>query len=281
MADLDTAPTTSYSDPIYDRLELVAQRIRHLKWLILGLILVCICLGLWLRAKLKHNPDAISAVAYAEALDLSEDDKRKTQLETLLANGEATPFFRARAALDLAQVALLAGKLDDAKGLVDQAKAFAVDAKSPELALIVSLAQGAVAEDGKDYDTALAAYEKVVRDAGPKFAVHNLTASIGAARVEQMQGKHAEVIQRLDPELARTDEVSKQLLPLAKVIYWSSKRALDGGPKEAPKPAAVVAAPAEGASPKAGAPVAPAPEAAAAAAPAAAPASAPAPAAPK
>ena len=238
MADLDTAPTTSYSDPIYDRLEQVAHRIRRLKWLILGLIMVFICLGLWLRAVLKRNPDAVSAVAYVEALEAPEGDKRTSHLQALLANDKATPFFRARAALDLAQVALLASKIDEAKGLVEKAKGFAVEAKSPELALIVSLAQGAVAEDGKDYDTALAAYEKVVRDAGAKFVVHFLTAAIGAARVEQMQGKHAEVIHRLDPVLTRTDEMSKQLMPLAKVIYWESKRSLEGGPKEAPKPAA-------------------------------------------
>ena len=90
MADLDTAPTTSYSDPIYDRLEQVAQRIRRLKWLILGLIVVSICLGLWMRAVLKRNPDAVSAVAYVEALEAPEGDKRTSHLQALLANDKAT-----------------------------------------------------------------------------------------------------------------------------------------------------------------------------------------------
>ena len=234
MADLDTAPTTSYSDPIYDRLEQVAQRIRRLKWLIIGVLLACIVLGLWLRATLKNNPGATSAVAYAEAREQADDAERSKRLDALLKDEKTTPYFKARAALDLAQVALLAAKVDEARNLVAQAKGFASGAGQPELDLIVRLGEGAVAEDAKDLDAALAAYDQVAGSAGAKFAVHYLTAAIGAARVEQKQGKHAEVIQRLEPVLTRTDDVSKQLMPLAKAIYWESKRAVDGAPKEVP-----------------------------------------------
>lgn len=250
MADLDTAPTTSYSDPIYDRLEQVAQRIRRLKWLILGVILASIAIGVWVRANLKHNPGSASAVAYAEARELGDETQRKARLESLLGQEKTTPFFRARAALDLAQMALFAANVDEARRLVEQAKGHAAGAESPELELIVGLGEAAVAEDAKELDAALAAYEKVAAAAGARFPVHALTAAIGAARVEQQQGKHTAVLERLGAVLERTDEVSQQLMPLAKAIHWESQRASQGGPKEAPKPAADATAPAaDGAAP--------------------------------
>jgi len=274
MADLDTATTTSYSDPIYDRLEMVAQRIRRLRWLIVGILFLCIAGGLVLRAMLKHNPASASAVAYAEALAAPEAE-RSGKLTSLFANDKATAYYRARCALDLAQIALFAAKVDEAKELVAKAKGFADQANNDELSLIVRLGQAAVAEDAKDLDAALADYERVEDAAGAKFAAHYLTAVLGAARVHQAQGKHKEVIERLEPVLTRSDEAAKSLMPLMKVIYWTSKLAVDGGPREAPKPAAAaVEVPAAAPAPAddGAAPAAPAADAAAPAPAPAAPA---------
>lgn len=251
MAD-DNAPTTSYSDPIYDRLEVIASRVRRAKWIIIGFLLVCLVAGLVVRKVVGSNPHGASAAAFISAQDERDPDKRRAALNALAADEKATPFFRARAALELIQLALDEGRLDDGRSHLARARTLAGEAKSPELDLSVRLGAAAVAEDAGELDSALGDYESVERQSA-RFPVHGMTALLGQARILARQEKHAEIIQRLEPALTRTDEAAVALREVVQVAYWRAKRAIEGAPatiepvveKPADAPAADGAKPAD------------------------------------
>lgn len=232
MADptVDTAPTTSYSDPIYDRLEALSHRVRRARWAIIAAIVAAVALGLGLRAYFNHRPEASSAVAFIKANDEADAGKRSAALQALVGDEAATPFFRAKAALELCQEALTAGKPADAKGWAAKASAAAAQAQDDELSLAARLSEAAVAEDAGELDAAFAHYEAVQGKAGSKFVNHYLLAVYGAARIEKGQGKAKAALERLDPVVTRSDDAARPLLPLLQSLYWACKREVDGGP---------------------------------------------------
>src|SRR4051812_25624292 len=93
---IDSAPTTSYSDPIYDRLEMLSNRVRRARWLIIAAIVVAVFLGLGLRALLNNHPEAASAEAFIKAREEEGSERQQAALKAIVDNAKITPFFRAK-----------------------------------------------------------------------------------------------------------------------------------------------------------------------------------------
>lgn len=248
MADpVDTAPTTSYSDPIYDRLEALSNRIRRAKWIIIIAIIVAVVGGVVLRSTLQNRPEARSAVAFVSAQQERDDAQRRTALAAVADDDKATAFFRARAALELVQLELADGKADAAATWVSKATHLAADVDDDQLGLAVRSAQAAVAEDAGQLEEALALYDSVASSGLVASPTHGLVAVLGAARIELAQGKAEAAIERLEPHIERIEPELDQILSIVRLLYWQAKRAVAGAP-------AVVAdpnAPAEPAAPAA------------------------------
>lgn len=231
MADpVDTNPTTSYSDPIYDRLEALGGRVRRARWVIIAAIVIAVVGGLILRAKLQHRPDAISAVAFVTAQNAEDETAQRKAYGDLVADDHATPFFRARAALELVELDLAAGKSDSAATWLAQAVTQAKGVDDTQLALAVRLGQASVAEDAGKLDEALADYDAVEQNGMVASPTHGLVGALGAARIEMAQKNPAAAVTRLEPHIERTEAELDQIVSVIRLLYWEAKREVMGPP---------------------------------------------------
>jgi hypothetical protein len=294
-----TGPTTSYSDPIYDRLESVAQRLTRRLGLVLLALLVAIVIAVIVHSRLQESPEAASASAFTKALDQLEEANRErdaakatkltaalTALQGVAGNEKITPFFRSRAFIELVQEDLSANNLGEGKAHAAKALELAAKSQDSELQLKAELSAAAVQLQAGENAEAEKAYLQVERHAGAKSADSSIVAELGAARAMELQGKLEEAAAKLETITSRVDASAHELVQLARQQFWRLKRlqALKDAPPAAPVPGAAPAtgpAPATSAAAPAGAaPVLTvAPVAAPAPAPAKAPAGAPAPAA--
>ena len=266
MAD-DLGPTTSYSDPFYDRLDAFARFLKR-SWPLAVLVLALAIAGVMaLNWTLQRHPEAGSATRFVSAREVEDPVKREAAFAALGADAEVTPAFRARALIE--QVQLLLEKQDTATAATVSAKAveLAAQGQDPEVQLAAKLTRAAVHAQAGELDQAATAYGEAKRAAGAKFPVAQLEGSLGLARVLEKQGKLDDAIAELEPLTARSDAGAEQLLGLARVAYWDLKRRVaEGAAKPAPE------APAAAAPEAPAAVAAPAPAAEAAPVPAAAPA---------
>lgn len=192
--------------------------------------------GLVFRSILNDRPKAVSAAAFIKARDTESETARHTALAALVDDVKITPFYRAKAAIELCQESLTAGKASEAKSWSTKASEAAKLADSSELSLAAAgLSEGAVAEDSGDLDGALARSNEVQK-VGAKSVSHFLMAVYGAARVESTQGKYKEAVERLDLVVNRSDELAKPLLPMLQSLYWTCKRKVDGDPTTTVEP---------------------------------------------
>jgi hypothetical protein len=310
-----TGPTTSYSDPIYDRLESVAQRLTRRLGLVLFALLAGIVVAVIIHSRLQESPEAASANAFTKAQDKLEEATRErdaektaklaaaiTGLQEVASNEKITPFFRSRALIELVQQDLSANNPGEAKAHAAKALDLANQSQDGELKLKAELSIAAVQLQAGDLVEAEKSYLQAESHAGAKSADSAIVAALGAARAMELQGKLEEAATKLETITSRVDAAAHELVQLARQQYWRLKRlqALKDAPPAAPAPGAAPAtgaaappAAAPGAAPaaapvQAGAPAkapataivaAPAPAPAPAKAPAAAPAPAPAPAA--
>lgn len=273
MAQLpDTGgPTTSYSDPLYDRLEAVAQRItRRLGLVVLGLVAavaIAIAVNTWMR----DNPTAASADAFltiatkrdeaARARDPVKVALAAKEFEALAVNPDINAFFRARAMIELVQHDLDRGDAAGAKAHAAKAKDLAAQAADDDLQLAAGLSAAAADLQANDLPAAEKAYATVERAAGAAFPDRQIAAIQGGAKAIELQGRLDDAIAKLEKLVNRTDQSAEALLRLAKQQYWRLKRMQATGVKpDAPKAEAAPAAvpPALIAAPPA-APAAPAP----------------------
>ncbi|HYE07792.1 MAG TPA: hypothetical protein VEL07_19900 [Planctomycetota bacterium] len=241
MAVGDTGPSTSYSDPIYDRLDTVAQRVAKRWPLLLLALLLIIGIALVLRHIAASDPETTSAFAYLDALDESDEVKRTERLTAVAHEDDHTDFFRARAHLDLVQHHLLAPDLAGAREHADAAMALARTSEDPGIEFEARLAQAAVAEDAGELDVALTAYQDVESGTAGTFPAQRMAATLGAARVLQKAGDLDGALAKLEPLIANTDRDARQLVQYGRWLYWQIKR------QQANAPDALVTAPPAGA----------------------------------
>ncbi|MHC5068732.1 MAG: hypothetical protein ACYTF0_09115 [Planctomycetota bacterium] len=170
------APTeTSYSDPIYDRLEGLLHTIGR-RWWALALVAIITCaVVLSVEQQSEQSPLAAGAVAVRQA------GADRSALIAIADDPTIANEFRARAALNAATLSANDGALDEAGELLSQAAGLATD--NSTLALTVELSVAALAEERGQWQEANDAYHAVLSRANSNEQRGlNLTASLGAAR---------------------------------------------------------------------------------------------------
>lgn len=253
----DDAPLSSYSDPLYDRLDAIARQVRRLWWLLILTILIIAAAAVALRLWMHREPTAIGAAMAVEAHNERDPAKRETVWTTLADGNGNDPGFRAVADIELAQIAIGKGDAIKARDRAQKAEEQARASGDEDLLLAAGLSRAAAVLEGGDTAAALDLYEKASRGAGGRHQARKLAAELGAAHCLEKSGKITEAIARLEPLTTRTERGAEQLLQIATATYWRLKREQAGGgakPAEAPTPAkpaeAPAAAPAPGAAAK-------------------------------
>lgn len=291
-------PTTSYSDPFYDRLESVAQRITKRLWLVILALVVIVVVAVVTHTTLRDTPVAASAGRFLDAatLRMEAEQIREPSLRSgklaeaekaliaVAADQANTPYYRARAHIEIAQLELDRSALSEAKASIEKARGLASLATDPDLDLAIGLSEAAVLFQSGDNAAAENRYAAIERAAGLTFPDRQVAAILGVAQTLIAQNKIDDAILKLETLVNRADTNAGNLLNLAKTQYWALKRRQAAGPAApiAPNADAAAAQPTAPVAAPVAQPVAPAEAVAALAplAPAAAPAPAPVPTAP-
>lgn len=261
MAD-DIGPTTSYSDPFYDRLDAFAQVIKRAWPLVLLVVVLAVAAVFGITWALQRHPEASSAARFIAARDEQDQAKRTAAYQALVADDKVTPTFRARAGIELVQDLLAKGDTASA-GPVAAKVIEAAATGDADVQLAAKLTRAAVHQQAGELDQAASAFSEAKRAAGAKYPVAQLTAVLGLAQVLTAQGKRDDAILELEPLTTRSDLGAEQLLGLAKAMYWDLKRQVAEAAAPAPAasaaPAPTAAAPTVPAVPAPAVPVIPAP----------------------
>jgi tetratricopeptide (TPR) repeat protein len=257
-----TGPSTSYSDPIYDRLETVAQRVTNrLKIILIGLIIFIVA-AVFTHQAMKNNPTAASANQFLQAMTLKDEadssrnpgertsklDEAHKALTKVVQDDKVQPYFRARAAIELGQINLNRSQLTDAASVIAQAKTFATQAQNRDLELAVGLSEAAIALQKGEHANAEKLYSQVERAAGTDFPDRQFAGAFGAAKALELQGNLDDAIAKLETLINRSDANAQLLITMAKNEYWNLKRRKESAPAAAP---ATPAAPTTGVTPAA------------------------------
>lgn len=225
--------TTSYSDPIYDRLESLSQKIRRRIVLFVAILATIVVVAVVVHRVFQETPVAASAAAFMKAGERNnfgsapagdEDSKANDAYRALVDNPTIVPLFQARAAIEMIQFDLNNGKLDDARAHAAKATELAAKTDNKDLVLAVQLSSAAVHMQAGEFSQAEEAYIKVENAAGAKYPDRQLAAILGAALALEKQGKVDEAITKLDPVVNRTDSVAQRVLDLGRAHYWRMKR---------------------------------------------------------
>jgi predicted negative regulator of RcsB-dependent stress response len=264
---MSDGPISSYSDPIYDRLDIFAQHLKR-QWpvYITAIIVVAVTLVIIVRAR-QSRPDAVAAVAFSHALEESDPVKRAAALAEVAKDG-SSPAYRAIALNQLVELKLEAKDVPGARATAQEAIAAADASEDPNLQLTAQLSLAAVQMQAGEFDKAEATFAKVRSKAGSteRLRAEALAALIGGAQAAAKQGPEgvAKAIDLLEPLLIRTvAKGSEDLHTAGTVYYWRLKRQqaeAAGSATAAPATTAVTppAAPAAIAAPAASAPATPA-----------------------
>lgn len=253
-------PTTSYSDPFYDRLEAIAQRVAKRLWILLLALVVVIIVAVVTHAAMRNTPIAASASQFLTAATarMEADQSREPSMRlaklaeasksfaAVAADESVTPYYRARAYIELTQLDLDRSALTEAKASIDKARAWAAKATDPDLDLAVGLSEAAVLLQSGDLAGAESRYLSVERAAGSTYPDRQIAATLGAAHTMVAQSHVDEAIAKLETLVNRSDSNAAMLLNLAKNEYWSLKRGQSAvSPVGTPPAAPVTPAPAE------------------------------------
>lgn len=258
----ELAPSTSYSDPFYDRLDACARMLRRYWHVAVAIVIIAVCSAILLRWSLATHPEAGGAVAFLHAQEQAQTagpDRAKAlaAYAEVLADSTTTPYFRARAAIEQIHLNLLNADVPAARTAAEQANAAATVAKDPALLAAVRLSQAAIELQAEQLDAALAAYTEAATLAGPRQPALQLDAMLGQARVQERQGKQDEAIATLEPLITRSDAGAESLVVVAKARYWRLKRLQAEAALPKPVESAVVAPPVDVVAPVVSAPEAP------------------------
>jgi predicted negative regulator of RcsB-dependent stress response len=250
----DLAPSSSYSDPFYDRIDAVARFLRRNWHLAVAVVIIAVSCAILLRWKLAHHPEAAGAVAYLHAEEQAQAVagdrvKQVAAYAAVLADPATTPYFKARAAIEQVHLHLLAGDVPAARAAAQVASDAVKLVEDAALPATVRLSQAAIELQAEQLDAALAAYSEAERLAGPRQPALQIDAILGQARVYERQAKPSDAIAALEPLITRSDVGAEALLTVAKARYWHLKRlvaeaAMPKPAEPAPAPVAIEPAPA-------------------------------------
>jgi hypothetical protein len=221
MSDpVDSQTSTSYSDPIYDWLEALSQQIRRRIIVYVGVILAIVVAFVIAHQLAQNTPMAGSASTFMRAGHETDAAKRADAYRALVNDTTIEGLFRARAALELVQIALGESKQDEAIKQVAKAAEIAVAVDSLDLTLAVQLSRAAVELQGGDAAKAESTYGAVERSAGAKYPDRRLAAVLGQAMTLEKQGKIADAIAKLEPLIKVEDSAARNFYDLARAQYW-------------------------------------------------------------
>lgn len=235
---MSDAPSSSYSDPFYDRLDAVANELKKRWWLVVLVLVAVIMAVVVIDSVRKRHPQAAGLAAFLSTQRKADDAAKAKDAWTTLAADQTQPAdIRARANIELTQVLLAAGDTASAVPAAQAAVQQATLGQDAQVQLAAKLTLAAAQAQAGKGDEALVSYDAAERAAGAKHPAHQLEAILGAARVLEAQGKKDEAIARLEPLLSRADAGAEALLSVAKVRYWSLKNAPAAAPAAPATPA--------------------------------------------
>jgi tetratricopeptide (TPR) repeat protein len=223
MAYPESGPTSSYSDPIYDRIDTFAQAVKRRWWIYLVALVVIVVAAQLLRMWATNRPEEAASAAFNAALGAEKPEDRVAKLHALAGDDKASAYYRSRSFIELVQDQLQHDDATAAKASAERAMKLAEQSKDIELQYAARLSRGAAEFQLGELDTALADYSKV-ETGGARYGAQQIEATLGAARTLIKQGKRDEAIAKLEPMLTRTDAGAEALLSMARVYYWKLKR---------------------------------------------------------
>jgi hypothetical protein len=226
---MSDVPVSSYSDPIYDRLDLFAQHLRR-QWpvYLLGVVAVTVIVVLAAKAGRSH-PEAAAAAALTAALDTPDPAARITALQGVAADGSA-PGVRALAQNEIARLTITGATRDLAAAAAAAAIAVTEADRTTDtnLPLTARLSQAAILLESGKAAEAEAAYREVVARAGSVVATatERTIGLIGAAQAMVAQGpqRRADAAELLVPLLSASDSGSSGLIEAGRLLHWRLKR---------------------------------------------------------
>ena len=157
MADENPAnDVSSYSDPIYDRLERV-NRVLASNWRLITIVILAAVIGLTVLGNSGGNSaEAQSATAYNNAA--GDADK----LKAVAADSSILAEFRFQAANDLVQQALDNDKLEEAQQYLTVASEQAQAAKSDKLKMYAHISTAALQSEAGELEAAINSYSEAL-----------------------------------------------------------------------------------------------------------------------
>lgn len=193
MAEPQDNDVSSYSDPIYDRLEGVKRFLAN-NWLLLAIIVLSVVVVITALNNMDTNtPESRSATAYNDA----RGDKEK--LKALTANSDMVATFRFKAANDLFQMALDDKDLDQARQYLSTVEEQARASQSSELKLYAAISRASFQHQAGELEAALQTYEEALRSS---TAVKEVKAGRYLAQFNQAQVQIAYAASLEDQEQA-------------------------------------------------------------------------------
>jgi tetratricopeptide (TPR) repeat protein len=220
-------------------------------------MVVIVAIAVVIHQTMKDNPTAASANLFLNALTTKQEaeqsrmpngpavnlDAANKAFTDVATNESVTPYYRARAYIELTQIALTRSQLSDASTAIGQAKNWATQCNDSDLDLAVGLSEAAVALQKGEYPVAETLYLSVANAAGANNPDRQFAGIIGAAKAMELQNNLEGAIAKLEEVINRSDNNATMLINLAKNTYWSLKRR-QATPAPAPAPAPAPEAPA-------------------------------------
>ena len=234
MAQSDSTTSSSYSDPIYDRLDILAQAVRHRWYIYVTALLLIIFVALLIRREINNRPDQVSAAAFSRAFDGKDEPESLGRFKALAEDAKADPYSRAPAWIEVTQYRLNADDANAAKIAAQNAVTQASATHDTEIKALSRLSLAAAEYQLGDFADALNDYSSLAGSLGAREAALDLEANLGKARTLQSQGKLSDAAATLEPLLTRQDAGAEKQLDVARVLYWSIKRAMQPLPAIAP-----------------------------------------------
>ena len=175
--------TTSYSDPLYDRLESAKNQMAKRWGLLVIVAIVAAVVVVNVQQSFNTSPAAASAAAYNQAIMSSSTDDSTAALQALVDNPEITHEFRVRAGIDLAIEQQNNDQLDQALETLTGLEAIAQQSAQPGVVMSLQLSIAGVMEQQGQLMKAQSRFAQIAQEARTSHPAHALTADLGHSRI--------------------------------------------------------------------------------------------------